>query len=142
MAGMIDSYEAAVLDYATSAAGTTVSPTNWFCGLFTTSPNEAGTGHTEVTGGSYARVSMDGADWAAAAGAQPSTVATATTTDFVTATASWGTVLSFGLFTASSGGDPQWWAVLDASKVVDNGDTVSFAIGALILQLGDPGDSY
>lgn len=145
MAGMIDAYEVAVLDYITSAAGTTVSPTNWFVALFTTSPNEAGSGQVEVSGGAYARVSMASTDWAiaaAGAGGFPSTVDNSTATDFITATASWGTVISFGLFAAATGGTPQWWGTLDASKVVDNGDSVSFAIGTLILKLGDPADSY
>lgn len=142
MAGMIDSYEAAVLNHITGGGGGTIDPTNWFVALFTTTPAEAGTGGVEVTGGSYARVSMANTDWGVAVEGNPSTVSNSTAVTFPTATAAWGTVLSFGLFIVSTAGTPQIWGVLDASKVVDNGDTVSFTAGDLTLQLGDPGDVY
>lgn len=145
MAGMIDSFEAAVLDYVTAGAGTAVSPTNWFVALYTAAPNEDGTGGTEVaTGSGYARVSMASTDWAAASGGQPSTVSNSNAVTFPQATGSWGTVTHFGLCSSTTEGaaDVQIWGALDTSKVVDNGDTLSFAVGQLTIQLGDPGDSY
>jgi len=146
MSGMIDSYEAAVLDYITSGAGDAISPTNWFVTLYTAAPLEDGTGGTEVStaGTAYARVSMASTDWAAAAGAQPSTVSNSNVITFPTATASWGTVTHFGLAPAGVEGvaDVKIWSILDAAKIVDIGDTVSFAASALTIQLGDPTDTY
>lgn len=146
MAGMVDSYEVAVLDYMTAGAGTTVSPTNWFVILYTAAPLEDGTGGTEVStaGTAYARVSMANTDWAAAVAGQPSTVSNSNTVTFPVATASWGNVVAFGIAPAGVEGvaDVQDWALLDISKTIGIGDTASFAPGTLTLQLGDPTDTY
>jgi len=116
--------------------------------LFTAAPGEDGTGGTEVSvgGGSlYERVSIPSASWDASATlGQPSTIANDVAIAFPTAGAAWGTVTHYGLAPAGVEGvaDVKWWNVITASKVVDTGDDVSFAIGALVLQLGDPGDTY
>lgn len=146
MAGMIDSFEAAVLDHIMAGNGTTVSPTNWYLALYTAAPNEDGTGGTEVSTSStaYARQTLTSASWDDAAGAQPSTVKNVGSISFPQATASWGTVTHFGLCASGTEGtaDVKIWGALDTSKTVNNGDTVTFAADALIVQLGDPGDSY
>src|SRR5690349_8798175 len=98
-----------------------------YVGLFTAAPSDSG-GGTEVSGGSYARKSTAGADWNAASGGS-TTNANAIT--FVTATGSWGTVTHWGLFDASSAGNLLRWAALGTSKTIGNGDTASFAAGAL-----------
>ena len=87
---------------------------------------------------------MTNTDWGAAVAGQPSTVSNANTVTFPAATSSWGTVTHFGICSAGTKGvaDVQFFGALDTSKAVNNGDTVSFAALALILQLGDPGDSY
>lgn len=145
MAGMIDSFEAAILDHVTDGGGGTTNPTNWHVALYTAAPNEDGTGGTEVTTGTaYARQTMANTDWAAAVAGQPSTVSNGNAVTFPQATGSWGTVTHFGLCSSDIEGtaDVQIWGALDTSKVVDNGDTVSFAVSALTIQLGDPGDTY
>lgn len=144
MAGMIDQFEADVLDYITSGAGAGISPTNWYVALYTAAPNEDGTGGTECSASEYQRQTMASGDWAAAVTGQPSTVSNSSTITFPAATSSWGTVTHFGICSSSTKGtaDVQVFGALDASKAVNNGDTVSFAASALTLQLGDPGDSY
>jgi hypothetical protein len=104
-------------------------PTASFVGLFTAVTNaEAGTG-TEVTGGSYARVDVTGALGAPTDGAGSNTAAVT----FAAPTANWGTVTHFGLFDASTAGNPVTaLKALTASRVINNGDAApSFAIGAL-----------
>jgi hypothetical protein len=104
-------------------------PTAIFVGLFTAVTNaEAGTG-TEVTGGSYARVDVTGALSAPTDGAGSNTAAVT----FAAPTANWGTVTHFGLFDASTAGNPVTaLKALTASRVINNGDAApSFAIGAL-----------
>jgi hypothetical protein len=143
MAGMIDSYEVDVLDHITAGAGTASSPTSWYAALYTAAPAEDGTGGTEVSASEYERVIIS--NWAAASAGQPSTVSNSTSAiTFAAATSSWGTVTHFGLCPAGTKAvaDVKIWGTLDTSKAVDNGDTVSFAIGALTIQLGDPGDTY
>lgn len=144
MAGMIDSFEAAILDHITSGGGGTTDPTNWYVALYTAAPNEDGTGGTEVSASEYQRQTMTPGDWAAAVSGQPSTCSNSSTVTFPAATSSWGTVTHFGLCSAGvkAAADVQIWGALDTSKAVNNGDTVSFAASALTLQLGDPSDSY
>jgi hypothetical protein len=99
-----------------------------YVALFTAAPSDSG-GGTEVTGGSYARKSTAGADWAASSGGS---IQNANAITFVTATGSWGTVTHFGVFDALTTGNLLFWAVLTASKTVGSGDTASFAAGALV----------
>jgi len=103
------------------------APATVYVGLYTAAPTDAG-GGTEVTGGSYARVAVtnNATNWpAAAAGAK----ANGTAVTFPTATASWGTVVAFGIFDAATAGNLLYWADLTVSKTVGSGDTAEFAVG-------------
>jgi hypothetical protein len=119
-----------------------------YIGLSSTAPAQDGTGFTEPSGGAYARVSTVAADWsAAAAGAAgyPCTKTNTAVKTFPQATADWASgsnMVAFGLLTASSGGNPIWVGALSTPKYVLNGDTASFAAGALVLKLGDSDDTY
>lgn len=141
MAGFISSLEAAILDHVLND-GAYTPPTNWFVGLSTTTPTDTGTNFTEPSGNAYARVSTAAADWAAAAAGDPSTKSNGNAVTFPQASGSWGTVTHFGLFSATSGGTVQIWGALGTSKAIGTGDTPSFAASAIIIQLGDPGDTY
>lgn len=138
MAGsMTDYLEKRVLDLIfknTNASATIplgLDGTNVWVGLFTATPSDTG-GGTEVSGGSYARVAVvrTGAGWNTAAGTLALSDNTGAIT-FPTATGSWGTVTQFGIFDAATTGNLLYWGDLTASKTVGNGDTASFAAGAL-----------
>ena len=143
MAGFTDAQEQAILNLflrgdAWSLAGLHV-------GLSTTTPTEAAGNFTEPSGNGYARVSMtrNGTNWAAASGTAPVVADNAVAITFPAASGgSWGTVTHFGLFSASTGGTLYFWGALGTSKTINDGDTASFAIGALDAKLGDPGDTY
>jgi hypothetical protein len=109
---------------------TTTPPTNVYAGLLTAAPSDAG-GGTEATGGSYARVQTVAKWGTPAAGAVANNVAVT----FPTASASWGTVTHFALYTASTAGTMVAWGDLGTSKAVGNGDTPSFGIGTLTITL-------
>lgn len=111
--------------------GTYTPPTNVFVALYTATPNDAG-GGTEVSGGSYARQSTAAADWNAAASGSKDNANDIT---FPTATASWGTVTSFGLFDVVSGGNLLAYGDLTANNVVNNGSTIKFTAGNLTVNL-------
>ena len=104
--------------------------------LCTTTPTVANTGSTivEPVGGSYARVDSTGL-WDTATIGTPTTTQNNSAIDFITATGSWGTINSFALLDASSGGNMLAFGTLSANKTVDSGDTVSFASGALVVSL-------
>lgn len=106
---------------------TFTAPTNIYVGLYTSAPTDAG-GGTEVTGGSYARVSTSASDWNAATSAGLTDNTNAIT--FPTATASWGTVVAVGLFDAASSGTLLAWKD-GLSQAVASGVTVEFAAGNL-----------
>jgi hypothetical protein len=106
-------------------------PSNIYIGLFTTQPNDAGTGGTEVSGGSYARVSAGPADayWNA-----PSTGSTYNSSDitFPSPTADWGTVVAVGFFDASTSGNLLHHEALNANRSILNGDPApKFSTGDL-----------
>lgn len=107
-------------------------------GTSATAPDGTGaagtTGFTEVSGGSYARVSKtnDATNFGTAdsgTGAS-STRQNKTAVTFPAATASWGVVRYAGIFDASTGGNMLAFAQLTADKTIDSGDTASFAIDA------------
>jgi hypothetical protein len=102
------------------------APATLYIGLYTASPNPDGTGGTEVTGGSYARVAVtnDATHWPAAAGGSKHNALAVT---FATATANWGSVVAAGIFAAISGGTPYYFDDLDDARTVNNGDGFSFA---------------
>lgn len=94
--------------------------------LFTTLPGEDGTGGVEVSGGSYARQTVT---FAAPVGGASSNQGAIT---FPQATANWGTVVGTGLYEdAGAGSNLLYFGALSTNKVVDTGDQLSFANGAL-----------
>lgn len=128
MAGKSDYLENAILDHVLGGSDYT-RPATVYLALFTAAPTDAG-GGTEVTGGSYARKSVTNNSTnfpAASSGVKNLHVAQS----FTAASASWGTVTHFGIFDASTSGNLLYWGALTASKTVDSGDTVTFAIDAL-----------
>ena len=120
------------------------APANFHIGLDTAACNEAGAG-TEVTGGSYARVSVAAslANFAGTQSAGSTTASTGTggTTSnnvaitFPTPTAGWGTVVSVRWWDAASSGNAWICTPLSVSKTINIGDTVSFPAGSLTFQI-------
>ena len=133
MAGSLSDFaENEILDHLLSAA-TYTAPATLYLAVFTAAPTDAG-GGTEVTGGSYARLAVtnDATNFpAAVAGAKSNGVALT----MVTASANWGTIVAYALFDASSAGNMIGWADLSSSVIINNGDTLRFAAGALTYSL-------
>jgi hypothetical protein len=131
MGSKSDVYEIDVLKATTGQATSILSTTplaNVYLALFTAAPTDSTAG-TEVTGGSYARIDSKG-KWATPAAGSVSNNAVCT---YPTATADWGSVVGFAVMTAITGGSQLMWGTLTAPKTVSNGDTASFASGALTL---------
>lgn len=130
---------------ASAAAGT--GPTNTYIALLTAAPTDAG-GGTEVSGGSYARVTYAStlANWAGTQGAGTTVASTGAQASgggptsnnnaitFPAPTANWGVATHFAIYDASSAGNLLYWAPLTTSKTINNGDAApSFAAGALVI---------
>lgn len=118
-------------------------PANWHVALYTADPTEAGSGAEVSTGvwTNYARqaVTRGTGGWSAAAseGGGGFAVDNAALIDFGTAaiTGTAPVVTHIGIRDASTSGNLWWYGALAESKTINNGDPVSFAIGALDLIL-------
>ncbi len=131
MAGLGNTAENLMLDWIT-VTGNPTRPAGFFLALFTVNPDfETGSGGTEATGGSYARISM--AMDAAASGATQNTNAHEFTVGTNLAA---GTYTGFAIYSASSAGTFLGGAALSASRTVSvSGDKISFAAGAIDITL-------
>jgi hypothetical protein len=129
MSALSDAAEKLLLDWLMTT-GTATRPTAWYIGLYTAAPSDSG-GGTEVSGNGYSRQSVT-------FGAASSPGGTTDNTGAVSFTASggnWGTITHVGIFTASTSGTLLWHGALSASRTINDGDTLSFAIGAITLTL-------
>ena len=128
MGSKSDFLELEILDHVLGNAAYT-APATVYVALYTVTPSDTG-GGTECSGGSYARkdVANNATNWpAASGGAKANGIEIA----FVEATASWGTVVAFGIFDALTLGNLLYWGALSANKTIDSGDTPKFAVGEL-----------
>ena len=104
-------------------------PTSWYLALFTSNPDEDGSG-TEVStsGTAYAREALT------------FTVSGNNATnngaiEYATATASFGTVSHVGVYDASTGGNLIAYAALSSSRAIDTGDILRVPAGDLDITL-------
>lgn len=109
-------------------------PTNVYIALSTAAFTSAATGSsmTEVSAGGYSRVMVanNATNWPNATNGSKSNASVFT---FSAATANWGTVVSFYIVDANSGGNCLYGADLTTSRTINNGDTASFAVGSITL---------
>ena len=121
------------------------APTNTFVAIFTAAPSDAG-GGTEVSGGSYARVTVAGSlvAWAGTQSAGSTSASTGTggqtsnnaAITFPAPTANWGVITHFGIYDALTSGNLLYWAALTTPKTVNNADaSPSFSIGSVTITL-------
>ena len=143
MAAMSDYLENKIIDFLFRGQ-TYTAPAGLHVGLLTAAPSDTG-GGTEVSGNAYARVDLAPSltNWAgtqAAASTTASSGTSGTTSNnaavtFPTPTASWGTVTHFGIWDASTGGNLLFYGSLNISKTINSGDTVTFPISSLAVQI-------
>lgn len=118
--------ETRVLQWALTA-GAPTRPTAWHVGLFTAAPGEAG-GGTEVSGGSYVRMS-------ASFTVTGDTASNSAAIEWPAATASWGTITHVAIFDASTAGNMLVYAALTTSKTIASGDILRIPAGDLDITL-------
>jgi len=118
--------ETEILDHVFGGNAYT-APGTLYVGLYTSNPDEDNSG-TEVSGGSYARVSGTFT-------VTGNTASNDAAIEFTTATASWGTVTHIGVLDASSGGNLLCYAELTTAKAIDTGDVFRIPTGDLDISL-------
>ena len=126
MTAMTNYLEGALIDhlFRNTATLTKDTPANWFIGLMTAAHGEDGTGGTEVSGGSYARVSVarGTGTWTKTLSTNTYTVNNTSTITFPTPSANWGVVTHVAIFSASTSGNCVLEAALQFAKTINNGD--------------------
>jgi hypothetical protein len=117
---------------ATGVRGSTAAGSVWVA-LYTATPGETG-GGTETTYTNYARVSVARTSGAwTLSGTNPTQVANAAAVNFPQCGATGATITAFGVLDASTGGNLLGYGPLTYTAA--NGNTPSFAIGALTVTL-------
>lgn len=99
-------------------------PTSLWVALFTTVPALTGTGGVEIStsGTNYGRVQIvANTGWAGPAGVNQE-YTNAADLSYLVPSANWGTITGAGLYSASTGGNLFYVAVLTTPKTVNNGD--------------------
>ena len=122
MAALSNYAEKLLLDWLMTT-GSATRPTAWYVALYTAAPSDSG-GGTELSGNGYSRGSVT-------FGAATSPTGTTSNTNAVSFTAAggnWGTVTHVGIIDSSSGGTLLWHGAMSASKTINDGDTLEFAI--------------
>jgi hypothetical protein len=132
MSGISRALRQDVLDHLLMTAAWS-QPIAIYVALFTVSPTATG-GGTEVTGGSYARVSH--ALWNAATAAEPSVATNNGVITFPEATVAWGTVVAVGLYDAVTAGNFLGYDDF-TGKVIDSGDVARFQDTELSVTLNE-----
>jgi hypothetical protein len=126
MSSFSDYLENELLDHVFRNAALT-SPSAVYLALYTVAPTDAG-GGTEVSGSGYAREEITFG--AASGGAISNTAAV----EFTASGGNFGTVVAVGIFDASTSGNLLAWDGITSAEVND-GDTISFAIGDIDITL-------
>ena len=129
MSQMSDYLEAAIINHIFRGSAFS-APTTLYAALFTVDPTDAG-GGTEVSAAGYARVAItcNTSNWSA-----PGTNGTTSNVNAITfpvAGANWGNIGAIAFFDAASGGNMLVWLDISPAVAVNNGQTASFAAGAL-----------
>jgi hypothetical protein len=129
MSALSDHAEKLVLDWLMTN-GTATRPTAWYLALYTAAPSDSG-GGTEVSTGGYARqsVTFD------AASTPGGTTSNTNAPSFTASGANYGTVTHVGIFDALTTGNLLWHGAMTASKTVNDGDTLEFAVGDIDLTI-------
>ncbi len=144
-ASFTDYFENKVVDHLFRAtAYSETIPASFHVSLHTAACSDSAAG-TEVSGGSYARVSVSRAtsSWkgthgntTGASSGTNGTISNAAAITFPAPTANWGQETHFGVFDASTAGNMIVCQALTTPKTINNGDAApSFAIDALTIQV-------
>jgi hypothetical protein len=112
-------------------AGTAARPTAWYVALSTTTPTTTGTNVTEPSGNGYTRQAVT-------FGTPAGNPASTSNTGILTFTASggdWATITYITIYDASTAGNPLAIGQLTNSKLIQNGDSLQFAVAAITVTL-------
>jgi len=128
MGYLSDYLENKLLDHVLKTAVFSQS-TGLFLALSSTNPTDTGTGKTEPTGGSYARIEVANWDAAVDRATQNTDII-----EFVAATAGWGLMSFWAIYDTISGGNMLVYGSLSTPKRINSGGIMSFAAGTIVAE--------
>lgn len=129
MAALSDYAEKLLLDWMMTT-GSATRPTVWYVALYTAAPSDSG-GGTEVSGNGYVRKSVT----FTAASSPGGTTSNSNTVTFTASGGNWGVISHIGIFDSLTTGNLLWHGAMTASKTINDGDTLEFAIGNIDLTI-------
>ncbi|MCL2197318.1 MAG: hypothetical protein FWB80_00185 [Defluviitaleaceae bacterium] len=109
------------------------APAQVFLALYTSNPMDDNTG-MEVAGGAYARQRITFS--APVQSNEKAEVLNSTEIRFPVATAGWGSISHFGIFTAATGGNFLAHGAVPIPREIVSGDEAVFRAGALAVRVG------
>lgn len=130
MSAMTNFTEKRLLDHLLGKASYTM-PTTVFLALLTSDPGETGSTAAEVSGIGYSRQAVTSA--MAATNATTGVSNNSNVVTFGPAGADWGTITHVGYMDASTGGNMLLYGALGSSRTIQNGDSLQFAAGNLVV---------
>lgn len=115
------------------------APATLYLALYTSDPDDTNSLTGEVSGGTYVRQAITtSTGWSATSGDAPEQISNAAAIDWTT-TLPACTLHGWKLMDSSSGaGNAIYFGLFSPNITVNAGDPTSFAIGALVLQIGNP----
>lgn len=144
MANMSNYLENKLLDFLFRGASFT-PPSTLYVALCTSTPTDSSTGSTisEIAGGNYARQSLTATtgSWYSTQGDNTATSNGTNGTTSNSSSIAWnsvtwsGTVTSVAVCDAASAGNVLFYGALPSNKTLISGDSISFAISGLSIQL-------
>lgn len=111
--------------------GTATRPTAWYVALSTTTPTTTGTNVTEPAGNGYARQAVT---FGAPAG-NPASISNTGILTFTASGGDWGTITYITIYDAATAGGTLAIGQLTNSKLIQNGDSLQFAVAAITVTL-------
>ena len=138
MGGFANYWEKVIMNTFFNISGTLYTAsrvtTNLWVGLSSADPLDDASGVSEPPGKGYLRIKTTNASattWQVA-DATGTTIDNASAIEFAAASADWGTMTHFCLFSGGTAGASLCaYGALSASKTIENGDIARFAIGQL-----------
>lgn len=127
MSGLSDYLEGELLDHALGT-GSFTAPSNIYLALYTSDPNDDNSG-TEVSGSGYSRQAIT---FNAASGGSATN---SSAESFTASGGNFGTITHIGLLDASTSGNLLFRGALSVSKVINDGETLSFPVGSVTVTL-------
>ena len=113
-------------------------PSTYYIGMSSTAPNTDGTGVSEPSGGSYARVAVGNSSIALSSPDANALVTNKNEITFPESTANWGRMTHYVVYDALNAGNLLMYGELVTPRTVETATTITIKPGQMQLQIANP----